>query len=98
MSDIDPLIRREINWMALGVLENRDLSQIVFAKVRRRKIKRVIIAVTLVFSLAIVSGLTYAIVKDSSKKTSLAVSVNNGAIGSKDSSALEPSSISGLIS
>ena len=40
MSDVDPLIKREMQWMALGVLENRDLAPIIIAKVRRRKIRR----------------------------------------------------------
>lgn len=45
MSDIDPLIRREIQWMALGVLENKDLAPIIVAKVRRQRIQRAILAV-----------------------------------------------------
>lgn len=32
MSDVDPLIRREMQWMALGVLENRDLAPIIIAR------------------------------------------------------------------
>ena len=98
MSDIDPLIRRELNWMALGVLENRDISELVFARVRRRRIKRAIIAASIAFSLVVVSAVTYAIVHNSSKNSNLAASINSGAVGSKDSNALEPSSITGLIS
>ena len=44
MSDVDPLIRREMQWMALGVLENRDLAPIIIAKVRRQRIRRAIIS------------------------------------------------------
>jgi hypothetical protein len=98
MSDIDPLIRRELNWMALGVLENRDISELVFARVRRRRIKRAIIAASVAFALIVISAVTYAIVNNSSKNSNLAASVNSGAVGSKDSNALEPSSITGLIS
>ena len=29
MSDVDPLIKRELQWMALGTLENRDLAAYV---------------------------------------------------------------------
>jgi hypothetical protein len=45
MSDVDPLIKREMQWMALGVLENRDLAPIIIAKVRRQRIRRVLVAV-----------------------------------------------------
>jgi hypothetical protein len=98
MSDIDPLIRRELNWMALGVLENKDISELVFARVRRRRIKRAVIAASIAFGLIIVSAGTYAIVHNSSKSSNLSASINSGAVGSKDSNAMEPSSIAGLIS
>jgi hypothetical protein len=55
MSDVDPLIRREMQWMALGVLENRDLAPIIIAKVRRQRIRRAIIAGTAVLIIAFVS-------------------------------------------
>jgi hypothetical protein len=45
MSDVDPLIKREMQWMALGVLENRDLAPIIIAKVRRQRIRRALVAV-----------------------------------------------------
>ncbi len=98
MSEIDPLIRRELNWMALGVLENRDLSELVFAKVRRRRIKRVLIAASVAFSLVIVSALTFAVVQHNSNRAKAIATANTGAIGSQDSNALQPSSITGLIS
>lgn len=40
MSDIDPLIKREIQWMSLGPLENVDLAPMIIAKVRRQRIIR----------------------------------------------------------
>ena len=98
MSEIDPLIRRELNWMALGVLENRDLSELVFAKVRHRRIKRVLIAASVAFSLVIVSALTFAVVQHNSNRAKAIATANTGAIGSQDSNALQPSSITGLIS
>ena len=55
MSDVDPLIRREMQWMALGVLENRDLAPIIIAKVRRQRIRRSIIASAAVLIIAFVS-------------------------------------------
>lgn len=38
MSDIDPLIKREIQWMSLGALENVDLAPMIIARVRRQRI------------------------------------------------------------
>jgi len=55
MSDVDPLSRREMQWMALGVLENRDLAPIIIAKVRRQRIRRSIIASAAVLIIAFVS-------------------------------------------
>lgn len=55
MSDVDPLIRREMQWMALGVLENRDLAPIIIAKVRRQRIRRAIISGVAVLAIAFVS-------------------------------------------
>jgi hypothetical protein len=52
MSDVDPLIKREMQWMALGVYENRDLAPIVIAKVRRRRIRNAIISIVGVFAIA----------------------------------------------
>jgi hypothetical protein len=45
MSDIDPLIKREMQWMAVSVNENRDLAPIVIAKVRRQRIRNAILTV-----------------------------------------------------
>ena len=55
MSDIDPLIKREMQWMALGVYENRDLAPIIIAKVRRRRIRNAVISVLGVFAIAVSS-------------------------------------------
>lgn len=55
MSDVDPLIRREMQWMALGVLENRDLAPIIIEKVRRQRIRRAIISGVAVLIIAFVS-------------------------------------------
>jgi hypothetical protein len=98
MSEIDPLIRRELNWMALGVLENRDLSELVFAKVRRRRIKRLVITTSVVFSFIIVSALTFVVVQHSSNRATAVATANTGAIGSQDAKAIQTPTISGLIS
>ncbi len=55
MSDVDPLIRREMQWMALGVLENRDLAPIIIAKVRRQRIRRAFISGIAVLLIGFVS-------------------------------------------
>ena len=44
MSDIDPLIKREIQWMSLGSLENVDLAPMIIARVRRQRIMRALTA------------------------------------------------------
>lgn len=44
MSNIDPLIRREMQWMAISHSDDRDLAPIIIAKVRRQRIRRTILA------------------------------------------------------
>ena len=44
-----------MQWMALGVLENRDLAPIIIAKVRRQRIRRAIISGVAVLIIAFVS-------------------------------------------
>ena len=55
MSDVDPLIKREMQWMALGVLENHDLAPIIIAKVRRQRIRRALLSVLAVIGVAATS-------------------------------------------
>jgi len=58
MSDIDPLIKREMQWMAVGVNENRDLAPIIIAKVRRQRIRR---ALSSVLAIVLISTASIAI-------------------------------------
>ena len=51
MSDVEPLIRRELQWMALSSLEDKDLAAIIIAKSRRRKLRRW--ASNIVFAVAV---------------------------------------------
>jgi hypothetical protein len=44
-----------MQWMALGVLENRDLAPIIIAKVRRQRIRRAIISGVAVLVIGFVS-------------------------------------------
>lgn len=55
MSDIDPLIKREMQWMAVSVNDNRDLAPIIIAKVRRQRIRNAILAVIGVIAISGVS-------------------------------------------
>lgn len=70
MSEIDPLIRREIQWMALGVLENRDIAPLVIARVRRRRIMRAIIGAGATLSIVLVTILGVSVFTNNSSKTS----------------------------
>ncbi len=66
MSAVDPLIKREMQWMALGVYENRDLAPIIIAKVRRQRIRRAIISTLAVFAIGAASIGIYEFVKKDS--------------------------------
>ena len=81
MSEVDPLIKREMQWMALGVYENRDLAPIIIAKVRRRRIRNSLLSVFGIFLIAATSIGIYEglILKDP-------VSVVGGVTGENSSS------------
>ena len=78
MSDIDPLIKREMQWMALGVLENRDLAPIIIAKVRRRRIRSALISVVAIFA---VSSLSIGAYEFLSKPKAVVVLPDSGVTG-----------------
>ena len=63
MSDIDPLIKREMQWMAVSVNDNRDLAPIIIAKVRRQRIIRSIVAVLAIVAISAGSIGIYELVK-----------------------------------
>ena len=52
MSDIDPLIKREMQWMAVSVNDNRDLAPIIIARVRRQRIRNAIFAVLAIIGIS----------------------------------------------
>lgn len=89
MSDIDPLIKREMQWMAVGVNENRDLATIVIAKVRRQRIRNAILAVLTVFAISAGSIGIYEVLKSDP------IQVVGGVTGSNTTNLPE---IQGLIS
>ena len=96
MSDIDPLIKRELQWMALGVLENRDLSTMVFERVRRRRIKRAIYTFLTLFALVTTSMAGYWVMTREGPVEEIAI--DSGAIGSSDENAINGNEIMGLTS
>ena len=98
MSDIDPLIRRELQWMALGVLENRDLSTLVIDRVRKRRRKRVLIVASMVISSILIASVTYLAIDSITQRSSSASSTSNGAVGSTDENAIDADQIVGVIS
>jgi hypothetical protein len=59
MSDIDPLIKREMQWMAVSVNDNRDLAPIIIAKVRRQRIRRFLASVLAMIAISAGSIFTY---------------------------------------
>ena len=98
MSDIDPLIRRELQWMALGVLENRDLSTLVIDRVRKRRRKRVLIVASMVISSILIASVTYLAIDSITQRSSSTSSTSNGAVGSTDENAIDAEQIVGVIS
>jgi len=98
MSDIDPLIRRELQWMALGVLENRDLSTLVIDRVRKRRRKRALIVASMVISSILIASVTYLAIDSITQRSSSVSSTSNGAVGSTDENAIDADQIVGVIS
>jgi hypothetical protein len=96
MSDIDPLIKRELQWMALGVLENRDLSTLVFERVRKRRIRRALLTFITLFSLLGVSLGGYAFMTRNTSTSEIAI--DTGATGSLDENAIDGNQLMGLSS
>lgn len=93
MSDIDPLIKREMQWMAVGVNDSRDLAPIIIAKVRRQRIMRSILAILTVVTISAGSIGIYELLK--SGPVQVVGGINGGING--ENSATQPE-IFGLIS
>ena len=96
MSDVDPLIRREMQWMALGTLENRDLATIVIKRAKQRRLRRIAIAIAAALGLTLS---TFGVIHLTSSRSSVSIfDANTGATGSTDNSAISPAQIQGVIS
>lgn len=78
MSDVDPLIKREMQWMALGVLENRDLAPIIIARVRRQRIRRALVSVLGVIAVGATSIGVYEVIQ---RPAPVVVASDNGVNG-----------------
>ena len=78
MSEVDPLIKREMQWMALGVLENRDLAPIIIAKVRRQRLRRALFAAVAVIAIGASSIGLYELIQ---KPAPIIVASDNGVTG-----------------
>jgi len=78
MSDVDPLIKREMQWMALGVLENRDLAPVIIARVRRRRIRLALLSVIAVFA---ISGFSIGIFEFLNKPATVVINPDTGVTG-----------------
>ena len=83
MSDVDPLIKREMQWMALGVLENRDLAPIIIAKVRRQRIRRALVAAFGVIAVGATSIGIYEVIQ---KPAPIIVASDSGVTGTNSGS------------
>jgi hypothetical protein len=92
MSDIDPLIKREIQWMSLGPLENADIAPMIIARVRRQRIMRAVTAVIGVFVIGFASIGVYELLRPSTSTQSSSAGVDSG------SNAVTRPEIIGLIS
>ena len=78
MSDVDPLIKREMQWMALGVLENRDLAPIIIAQVRRQRIRRALTSILAVF---VIAGASIGIYEVLNQPAAIVVNPDSGVTG-----------------
>jgi hypothetical protein len=79
MSEIDPLIKREMQWMALGVLENRDLAPVIIARVRRQRMRRALFSVVAAIA---ISGVSIGAYEFFNKPAQVAVVPDSGVTGS----------------
>ena len=95
MSDVEPLIKREIERISLGILANRDLSTMVLQRVRRRRMKR---GAMIIVGILILAAAAFGLYSALSSKTGLQNTSSGQSItASHDSSVLQPA-FTGLIS
>lgn len=98
MNDIEPLIKRELQWMAQGVLENKNLAAMVIAKSRRRRILKKLTYVLAALVIALTSILVFSVITRVSNNSEK-ISVTSGDTSKiSENSDLQGAQIQGLLS
>ena len=92
MSDVEPLIRRELQWMALGTLEDKDLASIIIAKSRRRRLRRLASMLVFGLSISVISIQGYVVVSNLLNPESTNSSTSTASSDTYESSSVEPTS------
>ena len=92
MSDVEPLIRRELQWMALGTLEDKDLASIIIAKSRRRRLRRLASMLVFGLSISVISIQGYVVVSNLLNPESTNSSTSTTSSDTYENSSVEPTS------
>ncbi len=92
MSDVEPLIRRELQWMALGTLEDKDLASIIIAKSRRRRLRRLASMLVFGVSISVISIQGYVVVSNLLNPESTNSSTSTTSSDTYENSSVEPTS------
>lgn len=92
MSDVEPLIRRELQWMALGTLEDKDLASIIIAKSRRRRLRRLASMLIFGLSISVISIQGYVLANNLLTPESTTSSTSTTSSGTYENSSVEPTS------
>lgn len=69
MSNLDPLIKRELQWLSVADNDNRDFAPLIIAKVRRQRIRQRILAVLAVIAISAGSIVVYEFLKSDPVQT-----------------------------
>jgi hypothetical protein len=77
MSEIDPLIKRELEWLSVSVSESRDLAPIIIAKVRRQRALRALASIGALLLVSVLSIVIYEGLKSDPVPTNNAVKTDN---------------------
>ena len=92
MSDVEPLIRRELQWMALGTLEDKDLASIIIAKSRRRRLRRLASMLVFGVSISVISIQGYVLANNLLNPESTTSSTSTTSSDTYENSSVEPTS------
>ena len=98
MTDVDPLIRRELQWMAMDVRESDNLVAVIRKRIIRRRMRKITIWVLAFAAFGLLLSAILLLPVALSRNSSGQSLGNTGAVGSHDNNALQPAQIQGLIS